>query len=138
MLSRSGIRRQTGPGRWRNTANTRRNAPGTQIVRRPARSPLTTAAATASGVVAIGAGSRPAVIDEATKPGSHDEHARAAAGERVAEALGERVEAGLRRPVDEVRLADPLTGDARQHDQAPWPCARSRFATASPTLTAPE
>ena len=53
-------------------------------------------------------------VDEA---GPHDEHAGARSGEGVAEPLGEAVEPGLRRAVDEVGLADALAGDARQHDE---------------------
>ena len=112
------VRRQTAPGRWRNTLNTGRSVAGTHTVRRPRRERL-------HGRVGDGGGRRGERrrlhplghlrVDEA---GAHDEHAGAGPGEGVAEALGEPVEPGLRRAVDEVRLADPLAGDARQHDEA--------------------
>jgi hypothetical protein len=57
-----GRRRYSALGRWRNTVKTQRSRPGTQIVWAPPARAAATASATASGVVAIGAGSSPAVI----------------------------------------------------------------------------
>ena len=68
-LYASGMRRQTAPGRWRNTVNTGRSVAGAHTVRRPRASALTVASATADGVVAIGAAFIPSVICEWTKPG---------------------------------------------------------------------
>ena len=48
---------------------TQRMAPGTHTVCLPLRTPTTMASATASGVVASGASSRPSVILERTNPG---------------------------------------------------------------------
>ena len=48
--------------------------------------------------------------------GPRDEDVDAARGERVAEALGERVEAGLRRAVGVVRLAGAVAGDRGDDD----------------------
>ena len=47
---------------------------------------------------------------------AHDEHPHPGAGEGVAEALGEGVEACLGRAVDVVPLPRPLAGDRREHD----------------------
>ena len=84
--------------------------------RRPA-SASTVASATASR--ARGERRRPQAgghpgPDEA---GPHDEHAHAAAGERVGQPLGERVEAGLGRAVDRVAGARALRRRAREDDQ---------------------
>lgn len=67
--AQTGRRRKTARGRWRSTDMTRRSAAGTQTVSRPLRTALTTASATACGVVARGAGGRPSVILLRTKPG---------------------------------------------------------------------
>ena len=113
-----GTRRQRAAGRCRATIISGRTAGGTHTIRRPARSALTVAAATASGLVASGCALRPAVIFERTNPGRTISTMAPAAGERVAEPLGEAVEACLRRAVHVVGLAHPLAGDARQDDQA--------------------
>ena len=64
--------------------------------------------------------------------GAHDEHAGAGAGERVAEALGEAVEAGLRRRRRRscaLRTRSPATLDSTT--RRPWPWRRNWAATAS-------
>ncbi len=94
-----------------------RRAGGTQTIRRPARSALTVAAATASGVVANGAGCIPSVIFDRTQPGLTIRTARPAAGQGIAESLGEAVDASLRRAVHVVGLTHPFAGDAGQDDE---------------------
>ena len=89
---------------------------GAHTVSEPRPSPATIAAATASGSVASGAGVEAVGHLRVDEPGPDDEDADAAALQAVAESLAERVEAGLARAVDEVRLPGPLAGDRRQHD----------------------
>src|SRR5439155_24924103 len=62
-------RRHTERGRRRNTIATHRNTAGTHTISLPEASASAMASATASGVVAKGAGSRPVVIFERTNPG---------------------------------------------------------------------
>src|SRR5215216_5613964 len=64
-----GRRRQSAPGRWRNTLKIGRSVAGTHTVRRPFARALMVASATAAGVVANGASFEPVVIFEWTNPG---------------------------------------------------------------------
>ena len=108
--------RHTGRGRWRKTVNTYRNVPGTHTMSFPPARPSATASATASGVVDSGAGSMPSVIEVCTKPGRTTRRRRRC---RRASRRGpgrRRRAPALDDAVDEVRLADPLAGDRRQHD----------------------
>ena len=134
----SGRRRQTGPGRWRKTVKTGRSVAGTQTVRFPLRSPAAVASATAAGVVANGAAFSPSRHRVCTKPGRTTSTLAPRAGERVAEPLGEAVEAGLGRAVHEVAPCAPARRrrwTARRARRAPGGgTARRRRA---PTLTAP-
>jgi len=65
----SGSLRKSGRGTCRSTVITQRSAGGTHTISEPRSRPRTIASATASGVVASGAGSRPSVIFVCTKPG---------------------------------------------------------------------
>src|SRR5215217_8234652 len=111
--------------------------PGAQTVRLPDRRALTVTSATLSGVDANGAASRPAVIDERTKPGRTT---RTDAPDPTSESP--RPWANPSRPA----FDEPYTKfDARTRSPAtlesttrwPWPCARNCAATARPMLTAP-
>ena len=74
-------------------------------------------AATASGVVENGCGVHARGHAGVHEPGPHDHDPGAGADQRVAQALGEGVEAGLGGAVDVVGCAGPLGRDRRQHDQ---------------------
>src|SRR5262249_57442413 len=65
----TGSLRISGRGTCRNAAITQRSAGGTHTISDPRSRPRTIAAPTASGVVARGAGSSPAVIFVCTNPG---------------------------------------------------------------------
>ena len=91
-----GSLRQTDRGRCRNTAKTQcASVAGTQITSRPAARAFTVAAATASAVVDSGAAGRPSVSLCPHEARPHDQHPGPAAGQGVAQPLGEAVE---RRP----------------------------------------
>ncbi len=92
-------------------------AAGPTPCRSRARGPRTICSATASGVVAKGWASMPAVMRVCTKPGRTTMTRAPVPDQRVAQALGEGVETGLGRAVDVVGLAGPLGGHRRQHDQ---------------------
>ena len=65
----AGSRRHNARGSRRASAKTQRNGGGDQTTAAPFPIPATTSAATASGVVAMGPGGRPAVMRVATQPG---------------------------------------------------------------------
>ena len=117
-VSRAGGGARAAPGRWRNTLKTTRSVPGTHTVRRPRASALTVASATAAGVVANGAAFIPSVIDEWTNPGRTTSTLAPVPARESPRPWANPSRPGLRRAVHEVRLADPLAGDARQHDEA--------------------
>ena len=110
--------RQTGRGQVAHHARTRSAAPaGPRRCRGPwpargrrRRPPPRASSRTAAAAM-------PAVIRVWTNPGRTTSDPGAGALQRVAEALGERVEAGLGRAVDEVVLAGPFPGDRREHDE---------------------
>ena len=97
--------------------NTQRSSAGTHTTRLPARIALTVATATASGVVAKGAGCRPWVIAEWTNPGRTISTDAPEPASESPSPCAKPSQPGLRGAVHEVRLAHPLTGDARQHDE---------------------
>ena len=83
-------------------AKIQRRRDGTHTVCARPASAATVASATASGVVANGAGFRPAVIFVNTKPGRIVSTRTPLGGGGVAESLGQRVESGLGSAVDRV------------------------------------
>ena len=125
----SGRRRNTARGTWRSADITI-----AQLRRRPhrvgarGRARRRSPSATASGSVASGAASIPSVIFVCTKPGRTTTTRTPAALEAVAEALAERVEPGLARPVDEVRSSGPARRrPTRARRSVPWPCRAHRL-----------
>ena len=60
--------------------------------------------------------------------GPDEEHADAGAGQRVRQAAGERVQAGLGRAVHEVGLRGRTAATEESTTMVPWPCARIRAA----------
>ena len=117
-------RRHTARGRCRKAHEHSGSTPGRPHDLLARREAPATASATAPGWWRTGRGSIPR-SSGADPAGPHDEDPDAGADQRVAEPLGERVEPGLGRAVDEVRLADPLAGhraEARRSCRGPAAC----------------
>ena len=103
-------------GRCRSTAKIHRSLPGIQIVPARPASAAMVADATASGVVANGAGSSPAVIRVLTNPG-RTTSTRTPVDATESERLCQRVQPGLGGAVDRIGRAGPLDGHRREQHQ---------------------
>ncbi|CAM5580271.1 hypothetical protein SHIRM173S_11738 [Streptomyces hirsutus] len=119
----TGSRRNTARGRCRSTDITTRSRPGTHTVSARRRSPSSHRCSRPppGWWRAAPRGRRPS--GAWTRSLVHHDDVRARAVQRVAEALGEGVQAGLAGAVDEVRAAGPLAGDGRNitvRQPCPW------------------